>query len=493
MRSLTYAFMLSVATISAASALEMTEIASFEIGKGEGFAEIIKYHKKSQSVIATASKTGTLEIVSLADVTQPVKNKAIDLAGGNVTSVAVHGDLIAAAIVGEGAADISGSVKIFNRVGQKLAEFETGALPDNLAFSPDGAYLLTANEGEPSDDYKIDPQGSFTLIDLSKGLDNAIVSQILLTDVRLPRGARIVTPKSRFAVDAEPEFVAMSPDSQTAYVVMQENNAMAVIDLPNARLKRVFGLGFKDASLQSYDLSNKDGGIQMKSWPVTMIYQPDSIAAYQVNGQTYLVGANEGDAKDYEGFSEETRVAKLTLDAEAFPNAAELQKPENLGRLKTTTTLGDHDGDGDHDQIFSYGARSFSIWNSQGQLQFDSGNQFEAEIAKRNPEMFNANGSQEEMDDRSDDKGPEPESLTIGQIDGRHYAFIGMERNNALFAYDISNPNAAKMVGYQMPGTQHNSPEGLVFVSAEDSPSGKPLLLAAFEMTGTLAVYEIQP
>ena len=221
------------------------------------------------------------------------------------------------------------------------------------------------------------------------------------------------------------------------------------------------------------------------------MYQPDAISAYSVKEATYLVTANEGDAKDYDGFSEETRVGKLTLDKTMFPNAAELRKPEHLGRLKTTTTMGDTDGDGDHDLIYAYGGRSFSIWADDGRLVFDSGNAFEHVISQRSPEVFNANGGVNKVDDRSDDKGPEPEALALGEIDGRSYAFIGMERNNAIFAYDITLPSDPHMVGYMMPAATQNSPEGLEFSSAKDSPTGKPMLAIAYEMTGTIAVYQI--
>ena len=312
----------------------------------------------------------------------------------------------------------------------------------------------------------------------------------MFNNVKLPAGARIVKPGSSFEEDAEPEYIAFSPDGKKAYATLQENNAIATIDLATAQVINVSGLGFKNVSRISHDMSNKDGGINMKRWPVLMMYQPDAIVSYETKGSTYLVTANEGDAKDYDGFSEETRVGKLKLDKTMFPNANELQKKENLGRLKTTKTLGDTDGDGDHDIIYAYGGRSFSIWKDDGTLVFDSGNAFENIISKRSPEMFNANGPTK-IDDRSDDKGPEPEALAIGKINGRTYAFIGMERNNAIFAYDITLPSDPHMVSYIMPNENHNSPEGLEFISSSDSPTGKPLLAVAYEMTGTIGLYEI--
>lgn len=474
-----------------AFALEMREIGSFKIGEGEGYAEMLRYHPKSKSLMVTASETGTIERLSINPVTQISKMEPLDLSGGDVTAVAIHGDMVAASIKGD-AADSAGMVRLFDTSGKEIASFTTGPLPDNLAFSPDGRYILTANEGEPSDDYTVDPEGSFTLIDLGSGTSNAKVTQISLTNLTTPIGGRIVKPGSSFAADAEPEYVAFDANSKTAYVTLQENNSVAVIDIDSAKVASVIGLGVKNVSRTSHDMSNKDNGINMKRWPVLMMYQPDAISTYQVNGATYLVTANEGDAKDYDGFSEETRVAKLTLDKTMFPNAATLQKPENLGRLKTTSTMGDTDGDGDHDMIYAYGGRSFSIWGSDGTLIFDSGNAFENIIASRSPEVFNANGGKSEFDDRSDDKGPEPEALALGEIDGRTYAFIGMERNNAIFAYDITLPSDPHMVGYMIPSDMHNSPEGLEFIATKDSPSGKPLLAVAYEMTGTVALYEVK-
>ena len=369
------------------SAMEINQISSFQIGKGEGYAEMIRYHSQSKSLLVTASETGTIERISISDPFNLKKLAPFDLSGGNITAVAVHKNLIAASIK-EKIVDAPGNVQIFNNNGKKLAEYKTGALPDNIAFSPDGRYLLTANEGEPSDDYKIDPEGSFTLIDLTNGAQNATVKQIMLNNVKLPAGARIVKPGSSFEEDAEPEYIAFSPDGKKAYATLQENNAIATIDIASAKVISVSGLGFKNVSRISHDVSNKDGGINMKRWPVLMMYQPDAIVAYETKGSTYLVTANEGDAKDYDGFSEETRVGKLKLDKTMFPNANELQKKENLGRLKTTKTLGDTDGDGDHDIIYAYGGRSFSIWKDDGTLVFDSGNAFENIISKRSPEML---------------------------------------------------------------------------------------------------------
>lgn len=218
-RSLIVATGLFLSTAQAATALEMTEIGQIQIGAGEGFAEMIRYHSESEILMVTASKTGTIERISMSNPAMLSMMAPLDLDGGDVTAVAVHDNLVAASIKAK-AADASGMVKLFDVAGNLLASFETGALPDNVAFSPDGRYLLTANEGEPSDDYTVDPEGNFTLIDLARGAANAEVTQISLDGIEAPAGSRIVKPGSSFAADAEPEYVAFAPDGKTAYVTL---------------------------------------------------------------------------------------------------------------------------------------------------------------------------------------------------------------------------------------------------------------------------------
>ena len=181
-------------------------------------------------------------------------------------------------------------------------------------------------------------------------------------------------------------------------------------------------LGVQDYSQGSIkiDVSDKDGKIDLQNQPVFGLFQPDTIATYQVNGKDYYVTANEGDSRN-----EDVRIEDLVLDPTAFPNAAELQKPENLGRLEASIIDGDTDGDGDIDKLFIFGGRSFSIHDSQGNLVFDSGDQFARIIAEQTPQLFNSEGTIDTFDNRSDNKGSEPEAVELGEIDGRMYAFIG--------------------------------------------------------------------
>ncbi|MFL2578808.1 MAG: choice-of-anchor I family protein [Parvicellaceae bacterium] len=311
------------------------------------------------------------------------------------------------------------------------------------------------------------------------------------------------TKHSSVAEDLEPEYVTTDENSATAYVVCQENNAIAIIDLTTLTLDTIVGLGFKDFNLpgNGFDASNQDNGINIQNWPVKGAYQPDAIDYYSVNNTSYLVTANEGDARDYDGYSAEVRMDDLTFDPTAFPNAATLQTNNNLGRLKTFTSdvIGDTDGDGDVDELYAYGARSFSIWDENGNLVWDSGDDFEQYIAANHPTFFNCNdGLASEMDDRSDDKGPEPEAVTVGQIGNSYYAFIGLERQGGVMVYDVTDPTNPSFVNFiqtydTTSGTMTDiAPEGLVFVPADESHNGENLLIVSSEVSGTVAIYELQ-
>ncbi|MFI4882017.1 MAG: choice-of-anchor I family protein, partial [Phycisphaerales bacterium JB064] len=368
---------------------------------------------------------------------------------------------------------------------------------------------LVANEGEPNDEYTVDPEGSVSVIRIrphgrirQRDVRTAGFGHLRARD--LDRSIRIFGPGASIAQDLEPEYIAVDADSRTAYVVCQENNAMVEINIPAARVTDIWGLGIKNHARagNALDASNRDDGINITNWPVSGFYMPDSIAAYQAGRRTFIVTANEGDSRDYDGFSEEARVGDLDLDPDAFPDAATLQLDENLGRLNITTTAGDTDGDGDFDRLFSYGGRSFSIFDTTGRLVFDSGDDLERITAMLIPDNFNStNDENDSFDNRSDDKGPEPEALALGTIGSNTYAFIGAERVGGIFVYDITDPrspifesytNSRDFSGDPELGTAGDlGPEGIVFVPAEDSPTGEALLLVAHEISGTTAIYRV--
>lgn len=485
----------------------------------DGAAEIVAHDEDNQRIFVINAAAATVDVLDISDPANPLKIGQIDVSplGAGVNSVAIHEGLVAVAIEAS-PKQAPGKVGFYDAASLTyISDVTVGSLPDMVIFTPNGRYVLVANEGEPSDDYVVDPEGSVSIINLSNGPMHAAVSTadfrdyIGREDDLRASGVRIFGPGANAAQDMEPEYITVSGNSKTAWVSLQEANALAVIDIRNAKVKEILPLGSKDHRLagNAFDASNRDGAINITNWPTRGMYMPDAISSYRFRGDTYIVTANEGDSRDYDGFSEEVRVKDLVLDAAAFPDASILQLDENLGRLKTTTVNGDSDGDGDFDEIYSYGARSFSIWSEKGERVFDSGADFERITAAVNPANFNStNDENGSFDNRSDDKGPEPEGITVGKIKGRTLAFIGLERVGGIMVYDISNPDKVRFLDYinnrnfdvdaQLPDGTSNplagdlAPEGLVFISAGKSPNGKPLLVVGNEVSGTTTLYEVK-
>ena len=251
------------------------------------------------------------------------------------------------------------------------------------------------------------------------------------------------------------------------------------------------------------DASDRDGVINIANWPVQGMYLPDAIATFRKGPSTYFMTANEGDSRDYAAYAEETRVGSVTLDPTAFPNAAALKASSALGRLKITKSKGDTDGDGDYDQLYSFGARSFSIWKDDGTLVYDSGDDLEQLTAAALPGAFNStNDANASFDTRSDDKGPEPESLAVAKVRGRQLAFIGLERIGGIAMYDVTDPTAPSFVQYinsrdfSVGATTglagELGPEGLLVIAEDDSPTGNTLVVTASELSGTTALFELK-
>ena len=456
----------------------------------------------------TVSTTGTLALAgSLTPTITPSAGTALI-----PNSVAVKNGVVAVAYAVQNTTTLAqqiGKVAFFNAGdGSFINAVDVGALPDMLTFTPDGTKVLVANEGEPNSYGQvnsIDPEGSISIINIAGGVASATVQTADFTNFNSQMatlkaaGVRITGPGSTVAQDLEPEYIAVSPDGLTATITLQENNAIAILDIASATITQILPLGAKNYNLpgNGIDASDQDssvnGGINIQNWPVFGLYQPDAIASFSINGQAYYITANEGDSRNYTGFNEEIRVgaAGYVLDPTAFPNAATLKQNANLGRLQLTNATGDIDGDGDIDRIESFGARSFSIWNANGTQVFDSGDQLEQITAAKTPTLFNSDGTATTFNTRSDNKGPEPEGVVVGVINGRTYAFIGIERSGDVFVYDVTSPNQPTFVQY-INTPEDTGAEGLTFISAADSPTGKPLLVTANEVSKTVAVFEVK-
>lgn len=276
---------------------------------------------------------GKIDVLDIRQPAQPALLFNIDLSayGSSVNSVAVHRGLVAAAVQNAVKTE-PGKVVLLNADGQVQGAVDVGALPDMLTFTPDGRRLLVANEGEPSDDYLTDPEGSVSIIDLPARLSRLSQANVRTADFRqltreqLEPSIRVFGPNASVAQDFEPEYITVSKDGQRAWVTLQENNAIAEIDVRRAQVKAVRGLGYKDHNLagNELDASDKDGAVNIRNWPVRGLYQPDAISSFSHHGQTYLVTANEGDARSYAGYSEEVRVGSSSylLDPTAFSSRA---------------------------------------------------------------------------------------------------------------------------------------------------------------------------
>jgi hypothetical protein len=454
-------------------------------------AEIVAFDDNTATAFVTTPASG-LVLVDLSDPMHPSAATTV-LTNELINSVAVHDGIAAVAV--ESGTNTAGQVVFLNASGTELNRVTVGILPDMVTFSPDGTKVITADEAETGE-HEDWGAGSISVIDLSAGVSNAAATVLDFTafdsqtNELVNAGVRLF-PGRLPSVDFEPEYVAVSPDGSTAFVTLQENNAFAVVDLSVPEITEIIPLGLKDWSLpeNTMDASDKDGEINMANYPVFGMYMPDSVAAFDVGGSTWYVTANEGDSRDF-GSVDEARVEDLVLDTNTFPNATSLQAETALGRLKVSKVNSDPDNDGDVDVLYSYGARSFSIWDSTGTQVYDSADDFESYLAAERPELFNINDSDPgEFDKRSDDKGCEPEAAAVGVIDGVTYAFIGLERVGGVMVYNVSNPQNPSFVEFvRLAGDA--APEGFKFVTAEDSPNGKPLLLVANEDSYTLTVYE---
>ncbi len=520
--------------------LSMKKIGGFAHTDGQGgagAAEIVAHDPITKRLFVVNGAQGTVDVLDFSKPDQPVLLQTIQSTtlwadAGGVNSVAVNNGFVALAVQASVKTNL-GKVIVLRASDLSVAgSAEVGALPDMLTFTPDGKTLLVANEGEPNSygqPDSVDPVGSIAVVDVS-GLSATGASIVLPVriagfesfnsqkDALLAAGVRIFGPGARVDQDLEPEYITVSADGKTAYVTLQENNAIAVVDIAKASVTAIKPLGLKDHSMagQGMDVSNEDGGtntnsgtptVRIATVPVKGMYMPDAIASYMVGGKTYLVTANEGDAREYLGIPdgrEDPRVRDYCgvsgFDPAVFGTAsATLGNDSNLGRLRITMFPGGtrtgKNSSGQCNELVAFGARSFSIWDADAKLVFDSGDQLE-QLTRDVPNVaFNASNENNTLDDRSPAKGPEPEAVLVAKFGNKHFAFIGLERVGGVVVYDVTNPQRPIFETYlntRTGATGDRGPEGLALIKAQDSPTGKPLLVVAHETSGTTTVLEIQ-
>lgn len=491
--------------------ISLNYIGSFDpSGSNNSTTEIVVHDPISKRLFTTSAVSGLLDIVDFSNPSAPSVISSIDMnAYGGLTSVAVKNGIVAVASPNS-VPQNNGSVVFFDTNGNFINKVTVGALPDMITFTPDGSKVLTANEGEPNADYSLDPEGSVSIIDVSGGistLSQSNVTTLLFTDFNsqeaslLASGIRKLKASSTLSQDLEPEYIAVNSDNQKAFVTIQENNAIAEINLNYKTIAALWALGKKDMSLpgNGFDASDNNNEILIANWPVKTFYIPDAVATYNVGGTNYLVTANEGDEKEFSNLNERTTVgaSSYALDPAIFPQSEVLKASHNLGRFRVTNLNGNTDSDAAFEEINAVGSRSFSIFNADTkQIVFDSGDDFERYTAQHFTNIFNADHESNTPKNRSRSKGPEPEGVTIAKISNETFAFISLERVGGVMVYNISNPNAPVFVDYKNTRSTSayggdNGAEGITYIPKTESATGKGYIVIANEISGTLTIYEI--
>ncbi|MBK7425880.1 MAG: choice-of-anchor I family protein [Saprospiraceae bacterium] len=493
--------------------VELHYVGSFDpSGSNNSTCEVVAFDPESKRLFSTSAISNVLDIIDFSNPSSPTTIKSIDMTPyGGLTSVASQNGYIAVASPNE-AAEIPGSVVFFDIDGEFLSQVTVGVLPDMIVFSPDGSKVMTANEGQPNSDYSVDPEGSVSIIDITAGIEtlsNAQVQTLEFTSFNtseselINAGVRKTKKESTLSQDLEPEYISIDIDSKTAWVSCQENNAIAEINLETEEIVKIWAMGTKNLMLpgNGIDASDNNSEILISNWPIHAYFIPDGIASYNVGGKNYIITANEGDEKEYDGLNERTSVGagSYILNPENYPQSSMLKKSYNLGRMRVTNLNGDSNGNGDYDQIHCLGTRSFSIFDAEnGELVFDSGDDMEFYISQHPDfsKIFNADHEENTPKARSRSKGPEPEGVSMATLSDKNYAFVSLERVGGVMIYDVTNPAEPIFVDYSNTRSTSvyegdNGAETSVFIPSITSPDTKPYLIIANEISGTLTIYEV--
>jgi hypothetical protein len=518
--------------------VKITEISAIASGDGEGSAEIATFHAASKRIFATNGVKNSIDIFDISDVANPKKVGSVSLSpyGNDVTSVAAGRDVVVAVV---NVADkfsatgvpttTNGKIVVFDTNGKVLSSPDVlGVLPDSVSFAPDGTTALVAIEGQPvcakddpataakeDTDYSkaSDPVGGVTVVDLTNpaepvlrfaGFDKFSVKAMKA------KGIAVSSVVNDVSKDFEPEFVS-AVDNNYAFVTIQEANAIGKLNIRTATFENVTRAFESKLESVARDTSDRDAGAGPRNYKrVVGASQPDAIAAFTAGAGQYYVTANEGDAREYTCLNDDLRASGLKVDPRRFPDWKAWSANAALGRAKVNPTIGDLDGDGDIDNIHLRGTNSMTIYRN-GSVIWDSGELLD-QIQTQAFGVANINGSHSLSSDkstmnyvgqdRSDDKGAEPEGVAVGMVGDRRIAILGLERMTALAIFDITVPKKPVFQEWiqMLPAkatpakdVKHWSPEGIVFVPADKSPSGKALIITSYELSGSLSIHQIEP
>lgn len=490
------------------------ELSSYSVERTNadgGVAEIVSYNKDDKVFYLVSGVTQSIDLVKINSDGSTERKKRIEIGeiledkninAGDMTSVSYSDEknLLAVAVQDEDYKN-NGHIVILDKDGNYKESFECGVQPNMVTFTKDGKYIISADEGEPREGYDngaVDPKGSVTIIDVENKSTKKVEFNID-RDKALKNGL-LLKKGSNPAEDLEPEYIAISDDNKTAFVSLQENNAIASIDIESGKINYVKGLGFIDHSLPGNEIDavrgkGKNAKIDIKNDNFLGTPMPDGIAFYEKDGKRYILTANEGDAREWKNYK---NTNSKKFDKENADKKTEFLDPEKTDGL-------------DKNRIHLLGGRSFSIYDASDLTRvYNSGSDFEKITARIFPDFFNTSNDEDkgidELDARSNKKGPEAENITVLNIKDKTYAIVGLERISGIMIYDITDPsnpvykdyfnnrifiksvNDKEEIGLEKRG--NIGPEGLCAIEAKDSPTGKPIVLVANEVSGTVQVIE---
>ena len=493
-------------------------------GFDEGGAEMAAYDSTNRKLFSTNGCTDAIDVIDITNPAIPVKVNSIRPSDHHrqakvANSVACMNGIVVAAVENKEDGK-NGFAMLYNTDGDFLQAIEIGVLPDMVTISNNGEYAVITFEGEPyvaGNDTIMDPEGGVSIVDLQNGT----ARMVRLTSFPLMNGESIRTPladqlQNPYYLDFEPEYVSTSKDGKTAYVGLQENNAIAVVDISSAALKGLYGLGFKNHNKKKsgLDANKEDETAKIETAPFKALFMPDSIAAYTAaDGKTYILTANGGDGRELENSSGGVIYTDLGEVDDLTTGDLSPGYDINLKSYPGKEFLKDMgvNEKGKYRQLYVCGTRSFAIYDGEKITRvFDSGDRFEQYIDRNYPTVFNAGEDNLKLDDRSDDAGPDPERIASGVVDKRNYAFIGLEQFGGVMVYDVTVPAKAQFVTYitgrtlqakvnkdkeyddtSYENTGDIAPEGLLFIPSKESPNGTPLLLVSNYGSGILEIYGI--
>lgn len=479
-------------------------------GFNTGATGQISYDHTTNKLYSVNQEKLGFDIIDYSDIFKPNLIQTVDVSGfiNNIRSIESASGFVF--IAGDGSSpQLPGKLLIYNSNGVYRKQLSLGTTPDRMKFSPDNITLVIANEGIPDSSYSTDPSGSVNIINTVSGINFLTQSDVKTVDFTLldttaydPLIHIYDNAGQSPSQDLEPEAIAISPDSKKAYVVFQENNALAIIDLFTATLDTIFGLGYLDYGVYELDASDLANQVNLDSYPrLYGMHQPSDIEMFEENGEYYLMTSNQGAPRKYQGYDETVRVKNQPVDPSKFSNLQPLLQDTLFGRLNITSAFGDRNGDGLHDSLLCFGSRSFSIWDRSGALRTSSTDELALFISPFYDSIYNSSADHNaSRKQRSDDMGTEPSAIAIGEVDGNPCYFIGLYQMGGIVIYfgsggnpgwDSYNLDRNFSVPADDPMAGDLGPTDLEFVPANRTPLGIAQLFVANRVSGTISVYQI--